>query len=477
MYAHEIVRAVLARSIQPTEVLKFFQERIASRDAELHAFLSVNPSAVIEAEALERRLDKGEMPALAGVPVALKDNLNVRGMKTTCASRSLEHYVSPYDAHVVERLRSAGAIVLGKTNLDEFAMGSSTEFSCFGPTKNPWNIGCVPGGTSGGSAAAVASGMAPLALGSDTGGSVRQPAALTGTLGFKPTYGRVSRFGLVAFASSLDQIGPLALCTRDLAMLMDVIAEYDLRDATSLNTPPHFVEGLSKPVRGLRLGVVRETMTSGNTPGVEQAVQGFIGEIRVLGVEVREVSIPSLRYALPAYYLVAMSEASSNLARYDGTLYSHRAQGDELVENTMDSRSESFGREVKRRVLMGTFALSSGYYDAYYGKALRARTLLLADFDRALSEVDVLLMPTSPVPAFRFGERTGDPLSMYLADIDTVAANLTGLPALSIPAGYEGGLPVAVQLMGRTGQDERLFAVSEAFEHSTEAAYLKVAPH
>ncbi len=476
MHAHEIVRRVHAGEVSPVEVTRRYLERVTALDPKLNAYITVNPEALNEAEAVAERVRRGEALPLAGVPVAVKDNIVTRGLRTTCASKSLERFVPPYDATVIQRLRAAGAVILGKTNLDEFAMGSSSEYSHFGPTRNPWDLERVPGGSSGGSAAAVAADLAPVALGSDTGGSVRQPAAFTGVLGFKPTYGRVSRYGLVAFASSLDQIGPFARSTRDLALLMDVIAGPDPRDATSLEAPPRFGEALEMGVEGLTIGVVREALEAGNTPGVLEAVERFRTVMEGLGVRFVEVRLPSLEYALAAYYLVATSEASSNLARYDGTLFSYRSEGKNLVEVMMRSRAEGFGPEVRRRVLMGTFALSSGYYDAYYGKALKARRRIYQDFEAAFERADVLLTPTSPTPAFKLGEKTQDPLAMYLSDTNTVAVNLAGLPGLSIPAGNEGGLPVAVQLIGRALEDERLFALSMAFERATDAAYLRVAP-
>ncbi|AEB11712.1 Asp-tRNA(Asn)/Glu-tRNA(Gln) amidotransferase subunit GatA [Marinithermus hydrothermalis] len=476
MHAHEIVRRVRAGEMSPVEVTRRYLERVTDLNPKLNAYITINPEALSEAEAVAERMRQGEALPLAGVPVAVKDNIVTRGLRTTCASKSLERFVPPYDATVIQRLREAGAVILGKTNLDEFAMGSSCEYSHFGATRNPWDLERVPGGSSGGSAAAVAADLAPVALGSDTGGSVRQPAAFTGVLGFKPTYGRVSRYGLVAFASSLDQIGPFARSTRDLALLMDVIAGPDPRDATSLEVPPRFVEALEARVEGLTIGMVKEALEAGNTPGVLEAVERFRTVMEGLGVRFVEVSLPSLEYALAAYYLVATSEASSNLARYDGTLFSYRSEGEDLVEVMMRSRAEGFGPEVRRRVLMGTFALSSGYYDAYYGKALKARRRIYQDFEAAFAQADVLLTPTSPTPAFKLGEKTQDPLAMYLSDTNTVAVNLAGLPGLSLPAGNEDGLPVAVQLIGRALEDERLFTLSMAFERATDAAYLQVAP-
>jgi aspartyl-tRNA(Asn)/glutamyl-tRNA(Gln) amidotransferase subunit A len=365
-------------------------------------------------------------------------------------------------------------VVLAKANMDEFAMGSSTEYSAFGPTRNPWNLGRVPGGTSGGSAAAVAADLAPIALGTDTGGSVRQPAALCGVYGFKPTYGRVSRYGIVAHASSLDQVGTLARSIGDLALLSDVVSGYDPLDSTSLEVGPQFVQALKQDHQGITIGIVKEAMQAGNTSGVMQAVEGFREAMEKQGVKFVEVSLPSLEYALATYYIVDTSEVSSNLARYDGTLYGLRVDGEDVVDTMMRSRDAGFGLEAKRRILMGTFALSSGYYQAYYGKALRARARLKADFDAAFAQADILLTPTSPFPAFKLGDKTGDPLAMYLSDIDTVAVNLAGLPALSIPAGFEEGLPLGVQLIGKPLQDQRLFTLALGFEQASEARFLKL---
>ncbi|MCL6525739.1 MAG: Asp-tRNA(Asn)/Glu-tRNA(Gln) amidotransferase subunit GatA [Thermaceae bacterium] len=475
MWAHQIADAVKSGKISAKEVLQEYLERIQRLEPRVHAFLRLNPRAQAEAEAVEKRLEAGEALPLAGVPVAVKDNLCTRGLETTCASRILERFVPPYDATVITRLRQAGAVVLGKTNLDEFAMGSSTEYSAFGPTRNPWDLERVPGGTSGGSAAAVAANLAPLALGTDTGGSVRQPAALCGVYGFKPTYGRISRYGVVAHASSLDQVGTMARSLEDLALLTDAISGPDALDATSLPLEPQFQRALTEPAE-LTVGIVREAFASGNSEGVSAACENFRQVLQGRGVRFVEVSVPSLRYALATYYLVDTSEISSNLARYDGTLYGLRVAGADVTETMMRSREAGLGPEVKRRILMGTFALSSGYYEAYYGKALRARAKLRADFDAAFARADVLLTPTSPTPAFRLGEKLSDPLSMYLADIDTVAVNLAGLPALSIPSGFEEGLPVGVQLMARPVQDERLFTLAKAFEDATEQAFLRVAP-
>ena len=464
MLAHEIRARVARGEVSPLEVAQAYLKRVQELDPGLGAFLSLNERLLEEAEAVDPGLP------LAGLVVAVKDNIATRGLRTTAGSRLLENFVPPYEATAVARLKALGALVLGKTNLDEFGMGSSTEHSAFFPTKNPFDPDRVPGGSSGGSAAALAADLAPLALGSDTGGSVRQPAAFCGVYGLKPTDGRVSRFGLIAYASSLDQIGPMARSVRDLALLMDAVAGPDPLDATSLDLPPRFQEALEGPLPPLRLGVVREAL-AGNSPGVERALEEALKVFRELGLSVREVSWPSLPQALAAYYILAPAEASSNLARYDGTLYGRRAEGEE-VEGMMEATRALFGLEVKRRVLVGTFVLSSGYYEAYYGRAQAFRRRLKAEAQALFREVDLLLLPTTPHPAFPFGARR-DPLAMYREDLYTVGANLTGLPALSFPAGFEGHLPVGLQLLAPWGEDERLLRAALAFEEATARAHLK----
>ena len=464
MLAHEIRARVARGEVSPLEVAQAYLKRVQELDPGLGAFLSLNERLLEEAEAVDPGLP------LAGLVVAVKDNIATRGLRTTAGSRLLENFVPPYEATAVARLKALGALVLGKTNLDEFGMGSSTEHSAFFPTKNPFDPDRVPGGSSGGSAAALAADLAPLALGSDTGGSVRQPAAFCGVYGLKPTYGRVSRFGLIAYASSLDQIGPMARSVRDLALLMDAVAGPDPLDATSPDLPPLVREALEGPLPPLRLGVVREAL-AGNSPGVERALEEALKVFRELGLSVREVSWPSLPQALAAYYILAPAEASSNLARYDGTLYGRRAEGEE-VEGMMEATRALFGLEVKRRVLVGTFVLSSGYYEAYYGRAQAFRRRLKAEAQALFREVDLLLLPTTPHPAFPFGARR-DPLAMYREDLYTVGANLTGLPALSFPAGFEGHLPVGLQLLAPWGEDERLLRAALAFEEATARAHLK----
>jgi aspartyl-tRNA(Asn)/glutamyl-tRNA(Gln) amidotransferase subunit A len=476
MLAQEIVQSVQAGKLSPSEVVQAYLQRIEQLEPKIHAFIRLNPQALQEAQTVEKRLAGGETLPLAGVPIAIKDNICTKGLETTCGSKILASFIPPYNATVVEKLRQAGAIVVAKANMDEFAMGSSTEYSAFGPTRNPWDLERVPGGTSGGSAAAVVADMVPVALGTDTGGSVRQPAALCGVYGFKPTYGRISRYGVVATASSLDQVGTLARSMDDLALLTDVVSGHDPRDSTSLEASTQFGDALRGSVQGITIGIVKEALAVGNSPGVLEAIERFRTVMEGRGARFVEVSIPTLDYALAAYYIVNTAEISSNLARYDGTLYGLRVPGKDSLDTMMQSREHGLGPEVQRRVLMGTFVLSSGYYEAYYGKALRARAKLKADLDAALSKADLLLTPTSPFPAFRFGEKTSDPLSMYLADIDTVAINLAGVPAMSIPAGFEGSLPIGVQLIGKPLQDEQIFTAAYAFEESTERAYARVAP-
>jgi len=446
--------------------------RIAAVDSTVHAFLEVTAErARADADRIDARRAAGEaLPALAGIPLAIKDNLCTKGVATTCSSRMLEHFVPPYESTVTERLWQAGGVLLGKTNLDEFAMGSSTETSAFGPSRNPWNPDKVPGGSSGGSAAAVAAGECLASLGSDTGGSIRQPAAFCGVVGLKPTYGRVSRYGLVAFASSLDQVGPFTTSVADAAELLQVIAGADPRDATCLKAPvPDYRAALTQPVKGLRVGLVRECFEAdGLAPEVKASVLAAAAQLEALGCELVEVSCPRFNDGIATYYVIAPSEASANLARYDGVKYGHRAEGTgSLAEMTARSRAEGFGDEVQRRILIGTYALSAGYVDAYYKKAQQVRTLIRRDFDRAFEGVDVLLTPTSPTTAFRFGAHAEDPLAMYLADLLTIPANMAGLPALSLPCGFDGeGLPIGVQLITGVLQEERLLQVAHHYERA-----------
>jgi len=464
--AAEIAARVRARGISALEVADAHLERALRWNDHLRAFLHLEPEDVRrQAREVDRRIGAGEDPGpLAGVPVAIKDNLCTRGVPTTCASRILEPFVPPYDAHVVERLRGAGAVLFGKTNLDEFAMGSSTENSAFGPTRNPHDLACTAGGSSGGSAAAVAAGLVPLALGSDTGGSIRQPAGFCGIVGLKPTYGLVSRYGLVAFASSLDQVGPLARSVDDARLLLSVIAGPDPRDATCSATPPAAAD-VPDSLAGLRIGLPRECFGEGIDPEVRAAVDRAVARMEEAGAALEEVSLPLVKYGIAVYYIVAPSEASSNLARYDGVRYGLRAEGDTVEEMESATRGEGFGREVKRRILLGTFALSSGYYDAYYGRAQKVRAAMRAEHEACLRRVDLLLTPTTPTPAFRLGEKIEDPLAMYLNDVLTVTANLCGLPAVSLPCGHTaGGLPIGLQLTGPRFGEARLLAAARACE-------------
>ena len=450
-----------------------FLQAIRERDPRVRAFLHVDEAGALEqARAIDRKRQRGEpLGPLAGLPIALKDVLCTRGQNTTCASKILDNFVPPYDAHVVERLKQADAVLLGKTNMDEFAMGSSTENSAFQVTRNPWDLERIPGGSSGGSAAAVAACEAPLALGTDTGGSIRQPAGLCGVVGLKPTYGRVSRYGLVAFASSLDQVGPFAHDVSDAALLLEVVAGHDTRDSTSVDRlVPPYRQTLEQPVQPLTVGVVREHFGAGLDAEVEQAVREALRVYEGLGATVKEVSLPNSPHAIATYYLVAMAEASSNLARYDGTLYGRRAaSSDNLVQMMERTRGEGFGAEVKRRIMLGTFVLSAGYVDAYYLKALKVRRLIRDDFDRAFRECDVIVGPTSPTPAFKVGERSADPLAMYLADVYTVGANLAGLPGISIPCGFtKAGLPIGLQLQAPPFEEEKLLRVARRYERATD---------
>jgi aspartyl-tRNA(Asn)/glutamyl-tRNA(Gln) amidotransferase subunit A len=472
--------AIRMKNVSSREVTQAHLDRIADVDGLVHAFLYVDDEAALaQAEAIDNRIAAGEsMGPLAGVPLALKDVMTMRGVPTTCGSRILENWRPPYDSSVVERLRAADVVILGKTNMDEFAMGSSTEYSAYGPTRNPWDLERIPGGSGGGSAAALAAFEAPLAIGTDTGGSIRQPAAVTGTVGVKPTYGGVSRYGLVALASSLDQAGPCARTVMDTALLHAVIAGHDSRDSTSINAPvPDVVAAAQRAdIRGLRIGLVRELTGAGYQPGVEERFQQAVRVLSDLGANIHEVSCPHFEYALGAYYLILPSEASSNLAKFDGMRYGLRVgdDGEASVETVMSlTRSAGFGPEVKRRIMLGTYALSSGYYDAYYGQAQKVRTLITSDFERAFADVDVLISPTAPTTAFRIGEKVDDPLAMYLNDIATIPVNLAGNAAMSLPIGLapEDGLPVGLQIIAPPMADDRLYLVGAALETALNDAW------
>ncbi|HEX4493994.1 MAG TPA: Asp-tRNA(Asn)/Glu-tRNA(Gln) amidotransferase subunit GatA [Acidimicrobiia bacterium] len=468
MSAVEIAAAVRSGERRAIDVLEEHLARIDEREGQIHAFNTVlADDARAAADAVDAAVAAGGDPGpLAGVPIALKDNLCTRGVPTTCSSRILEHWKPPYDATVVSRLRAAGALIVGKTNLDEFAMGSSTENSAFGPTRNPHDLSRVPGGSSGGSAAAVAAGFATLGLGSDTGGSIRQPASLCGVVGAKPTYGAVSRYGLVAFASSLDQIGPFATTVEDAALLLSTIAGHDPCDSTSIARPfPDLRSGIDGGVDGLRVGIVEElTDVEGITDEVRDAVEAAGRALEKDGARVDRVSLPSSAYALSAYYLIAPAEASSNLARYDGVRYGLRVDAPDVETMNASTRDDGFGAEVKRRIMLGTYALSAGYYDAYYGQAQRVRTLIVRDFARAYERFDVLLAPTSPTVAFEVGARTADPLAMYLSDVCTIPSNLSGDPAISVPWGAVDGLPIGVQVLAPALQEALMFRVARAVE-------------
>jgi aspartyl-tRNA(Asn)/glutamyl-tRNA(Gln) amidotransferase subunit A len=471
--AAETRTAVLSGRASAVEICRAALDRIAASDGAINAFRAVAPErALARAAELDARSDRDALPLL-GVPVAIKDNLCTQGIATTAGSRMLDGYLPPYDADVVERLEHAGAVIVGTTNCDEFAMGSSTENSAYGPTRNPWAVDRTPGGSSGGSAAAVAARMVPLSLGSDTGGSIRQPAALCGVVGFKPSYGRVSRYGLIAFASSLDQVGPFATTVRDAALAMDVLAGHDPRDATSSIEPvPAFARALEDAggdLKGVRIGVPRALFTEGVDGGVLAAFDAALAVARSLGAEIHDVALSYNAQAIPVYYIIATAEASANLARYDGVRYGFRApDAHSLGEMYERSREGGFGREVKRRIILGTYVLSAGYYEAYYLKAQQVRTLIRRDYDAAFANVNVIAMPTSPTPAFPLGERTGDPVRMYLSDVFTVSANLAGLPAVTVPCGFAGErLPVGLQLTGRPMDDAAVLRVADAYERAT----------
>jgi aspartyl-tRNA(Asn)/glutamyl-tRNA(Gln) amidotransferase subunit A len=471
----EIAAGLAARRYSSVEVTRHFLERIERRGAALNAFVTVTSERALEdARAADARLARGEGGPLTGVPIAHKDIFCTDGILTTCGSRMLGNFVSPYDATVVERWRAAGTVLLGKTNMDEFAMGSSNETSYYGPVRNPWDPARVPGGSSGGSAAAVAAGLAAAASGTDTGGSIRQPGALTNLTGLKPTYGRVSRYGMIAFASSLDQAGVLTRSAEDAALLLGAMAGFDPRDSTCVDAPvPDYRAALKAPVRGLRLGILREFFDTGLDPGVGALVRSAIAALEAHGASVREVSLPNLPLSVPTYYVVAPAECSSNLSRFDGSRFGYRCeQPRDLLDMYERSRGEGFGDEVKRRIMTGTYVLSAGYYDAYYLKAQKVRQLIAADFARAFAEVDVVVGPTTPTAAFEIGAKTSDPITMYLNDIYTIGANLAGLPAVSIPCGFvrEGGheLPAGLQLIGPHFAEARLLGLAHQYQALTD---------
>ena len=471
----ELHRQLIRKERSAVEITQEALDRIQELEPKLHSFLHVTSEHALEqARQVDVKIAAGEeIGLLAGIPIGIKDNMCTKGIPTTCASRILENFVPPYESTVTQKLKDAGAVMVGKTNLDEFAMGSSTENSAYQVTANPWDLDRVPGGSSGGSAAAVAAQECAVALGSDTGGSIRQPASFCGVVGLKPTYGLVSRYGLVAYASSLDQIGPLARTVEDAAILLSAIAGYDPNDATSLKVEiPDYAKILQPDLRPrgrLRVGIIKETFGEGLDPAVEQAVTKAIDQLQSLGAEIHVISCPRFRYGLPTYYIIAPSEASANLARYDGVKYGKRVpDADNLLSMYTKTRAAGFGAEVKRRIMLGTYALSAGYYDAYYLKAQKVRTLIKQDFEAAFEKVDVLVCPTAPTTAFKAGEKTEDPLSMYLSDLMTIPVNLTGLPGLSVPCGFDdNGLPIGMQLIGKVLREDQLFQVAYAYEQST----------
>ncbi|MBW4672616.1 MAG: Asp-tRNA(Asn)/Glu-tRNA(Gln) amidotransferase subunit GatA [Desmonostoc geniculatum HA4340-LM1] len=471
----ELHEQLVKKERSAVEITQEALERIQALEPKLHSFLCVTAERALEqAGTVDAKIAAGEeIGLLAGIPVGIKDNMCTKGIPTTCGSRILENFVPPYESTVTQKLADAGAVMVGKTNLDEFAMGSSTENSAYQVTANPWDLSRVPGGSSGGSAAAVAAEECVVALGSDTGGSIRQPASFCGVVGMKPTYGLVSRYGLVAYASSLDQIGPFANTVEDAAILLNAIAGYDRQDSTSLKVPiPNYAASFKpdfKPRGLLRVGIIKETFGEGLDSVVEEAVTKAVDQLQSLGAEIHIVSCPRFRYGLPTYYIIAPSEASANLARYDGVKYGYRAaDADNLLSMYTRTRATGFGTEVKRRIMIGTYALSAGYYDAYYLKAQKVRTLIKQDFEKAFGVVDVLVCPTSPTTAFKAGEKTTDPLSMYLNDLMTIPVNLAGLPSLSVPCGFdEQGLPIGLQLIGNVLREDQLFQVAYAYEQST----------
>ncbi|MCG7409775.1 Asp-tRNA(Asn)/Glu-tRNA(Gln) amidotransferase subunit GatA [Paenibacillus sp. ACRRX] len=468
----ELQQQLKSRSLSATELVEASYKRIAATEPQIQAFLTLNEDQALgDARALDELLAQGgQVASLAGIPVGVKDNIVTDGLRTTCASRFLENFIPVYDATVSRKLKEAGMITIGKLNMDEFAMGGSNENSAYQVTRNPWDLERVPGGSSGGSAAAVAAGQVPFALGSDTGGSIRQPAAYCGVVGLKPTYGLVSRFGLVAFASSLDQIGPFARTVEDTALALQAIAGHDPMDSTSANVDiPNYVSALQGDVKGLRIGVPKEYMGAGVDPKVKEAIMAALRVYESLGAEWEEVSLPHTEYAVAAYYLLASSEASSNLARFDGVRYGVRANDpDNLLDLYVQSRSQGFGQEVKRRIMLGTYALSSGYYDAFYLKAQKVRTLIKKDFDDAFSRYDLLIAPTAPTTAFKIGEQVNNPLQMYMNDILTIPVSLAGVPAISVPCGLADGLPVGLQIIGKPFDEATVLKAAHAFEQHTE---------
>jgi aspartyl-tRNA(Asn)/glutamyl-tRNA(Gln) amidotransferase subunit A len=467
---HEAYGLLREKQLSSVELTGAYLARLKKVEPSVRAFVTVTEElALQQARRADEAIAAGRIGPLTGIPLAIKDVICTRGVRTTCSSKMLENFVPPYDATVMEKLNAAGAVMLGKANMDEFAMGSSTENSAFFPTRNPWDLERVPGGSSGGSAVAVAAGEAAGALGSDTGGSIRQPAGFCSVVGLKPTYGRVSRYGLVAFASSLDQIGPLAQDVTDCAILMNVVSGYDKRDSTSVPEPvPDYTKSLKADLKGIRLGIPREYFVEGMQPGVADVMKAAVKKLEELGAGIDEVSLPHTPYSLAVYYIIAPSEASANLARYDGVKYGYSYRGTTMWESMEKTRGNGFGPEVKRRIMLGTYALSAGYYDAWYLKAQKVRTLIRREFDAAFEKYDALVTPTSPTVPFKIGEKTADPLSMYLSDVCTLPINIAGVPGISIPAGFVDGLPVGMQIIGKHFSEEALLRVAFAYEQATE---------
>ncbi len=467
----QLAAELASKRVSSVEVTEYFLNRVNGLGKTLNAFISVDAErSLVAARAADALRAKGAAGPLTGIPVAHKDIFCAKGWLTTCASKILSNFVAPYDAHAIELFNQAGAVIVGKTNMDEFAMGSSNETSYYGPVKNPWNVATVPGGSSGGSAAAVAARLAPAATGTDTGGSIRQPAALSGVCGLKPTYGVVSRYGMIAFASSLDQAGPLAKTGEDLALMMNVMAGFDARDSTSLERPPeNYTRDLSKSVRGLRIGLPAEFFAAGMAPDVARAIDEAVAEFRKLGCETVEVSLPNMKLSVPVYYVLAPAEASSNLSRFDGVRYGYRApEYGDLADMYKKTRAQGFGAEVKRRILIGSYVLSHGYYDAYYLQAQKLRRLIAQDFVEAFKKCDVIMGPTTPTTAFKLGEKAGDPVQMYLSDIYTIAVNLAGLPGMSIPAGFcNNNLPVGLQIIGNYFAEAQMLNVAHQYQQAT----------
>ncbi len=468
----QLIQGLRTKAFSSAELTRHFLDRITKIDGELNSFITVTDEiALAQAKAADAMLAKGgDIPALCGIPIAHKDIFCTDGVRTSCASKMLDNFIAPYNAAVIEKFNSAGSVMLGKTNMDEFAMGSSNESSYYGPVKNPWNLECVPGGSSGGAAAAVAALLAPGSTGTDTGGSIRQPAALCGLTGLKPTYGRVSRFGMIAFASSLDQAGPITRTAEDAAIILNVMAGYDEKDSTSMPNPVEdYTASLNNSLAGLKIGVPKEYLTADLDADIAKSVQDAIKEFEAAGAEIKEVSLPHTDIAVPAYYVVAPAEASANLSRFDGVRYGYRCDDpQDLMDMYTRTRAEGFGEEVKRRILVGTYALSAGFYDAYYRKAQQIRRLIKNDFNNAFAEVDLILGPTTPSPAFKLGEKTSDPVQMYLEDIYTIAVNLAGLPAISIPCGFKNELPVGLQLIGRPFEESRILNAAHQYQQLTD---------